>query len=149
MNDDSVANRIKIEGATPCIFVVNANQKLNSDIALDFKRILESGQIEFLIPFGKAQEEVLPNIKEYVASSDADTQFFYESPFLETQALINETASLMYEKKENTGAIVVREGSGQRKDRYSSCSYLNWMATLLEKDLFTQNNDYEFSVFIN
>ena len=35
MNDDTVASRIKIEGAKPCIFVINATQKLNSDIALD------------------------------------------------------------------------------------------------------------------
>lgn len=34
MNDDAIANRIKIEGANPCIFVINATQTLNSNIAM-------------------------------------------------------------------------------------------------------------------
>lgn len=149
MNDDAIADRIKIEGANPCIFAISATQKMNSDIALDFLRVLQNKQIDFLIPFNKAMEDVLPNIKEYAESPDPDIQFFYESPYLETQALINEATSLQYEKKEQTGAIVVREGSGQRKDRYTSCSYLNMFSTYLERDLFTDNNEYEYGIFIN
>lgn len=149
MNDDIIANRIKIEGSNPCVFVINATQKLNSDIALDFRRVLENKQIEFLPSLEQALEDVLPNIREYANAPDADTQFFYEAPFLETQALINETASLQYERKESTGVIVVKEGAGQHKDRYSSCSYLSNFSSLLEKDLFTNNDDYEYSVFIN
>lgn len=149
MNDDSVANRIKIDGAKPCIFVINASQKLNSDIAMDFWRVLNNKQIDFLIGFEKANEEVLPNIKEYVASPDANTQVFYESPFLETQALISETTSLVYEKKEQTGAIVIKEQGADRKDRYTSISYGSWFASALEKDLISKNEDYECSVFIN
>lgn len=41
MNDDNIASRIKIEGATPCIFAINASQKLNSDIAMNFRRVLD------------------------------------------------------------------------------------------------------------
>lgn len=149
MNDDIIANRIKIEGSNPCVFVINATQKLNSDIALDFRRVLENKQIEFLPSLEQALEDVLPNIREYANAPDADTQFFYEAPFLETQALINETASLQYERKDSTGVIVVKEGAGQHKDRYSSCSYLSNFSSLLEKDLFTNNDDYEYSVFIN
>lgn len=149
MNDDAIANRIKIEGANPCIFAITATQKLNSDIALDFRRVLENKQIEFLPSLEKALEEILPNIKEYVNAPDAETQFFYEAPFLETQALINESANLQYERKDTTGVIVVKESSGQHKDRYSSCSYLSYVSSLLEKDLFTNNDDYEYGVFIN
>lgn len=149
MNDDSVANRIKVEGALPCIFVINATQKLNSDIALDFRRILDSKKIDFLIPFEQANEEILPNIKEYVSSPDSVTQSFYELPFLETQALISETTNLIYEKKEQTGAIVIREQGANRKDRYTSCSYGSYFASLLEKDLVSKNDDYEFVTFIN
>lgn len=149
MNDDAVANRIKIEGALPCIFVINATQKLNSDIALDFRRVLDSKKIDLLITFEQASEEILPNIKEYISSSDAVTQFFYESPFLETQALISETTDLIYEKKEQTGAIVIHEQGSNRKDRYTSCSYGSYFASLLEKDLISKNDDYEFITFIN
>lgn len=149
MNDDSVANRIKIDGANPCIFVINATQKLNSDIALDFRRVLENKQIDLLISFEKANEDVLPNIKEYTHSPDAGTQFFYEAPFFETQELISETTGLVYEKKSQTGVIVISEQGSNRKDRYTSVSYGSWFASALEKDLVSTNEDYEYGVFIN
>lgn len=149
MNDESVANRIKIDGANPCIYVINATQKLNSDIAMDFRRVLENKQIDLLINFEKASEEVLPEIKEYISSQYAETQFFYEAPFLETQELISETTSLVYERKAQTGAIVISEQGANRKDRYTSCSYGSYFASLLEKDLLSQNDEYEYSVFIN
>ena len=149
MNDDAIANRIKIEGANPCIYVINATQKLNSDIALDFRRVLNNKQIDLLVSFEKASEEILPTIKEYINSPDADRQVFFESPFLETQAFISETTSLVYEKKEQTGIIVIKEQGNNRKDRYTSVSYGSWFASALEKDLMSANEDYEFSVFIN
>lgn len=149
MNDDAIASRIKMEGASPCIFVINASQKLNSDIALDFRRVLLADKIDFLIPFEQASEEILPNIKEYITSEDASTQIFYETPFLETQVLISESAELVYDKKEQTGAIVIHEVGANRKDHYSSCSYGNYFASLLERDLISQNDDYDFGVFIN
>lgn len=149
MNDDSIANRIRIEGATPCIYAINAVQKLNSDIALDFRRILDSKKIDLLVSFKQAQEDILPNIKEYVSSPDADLQIFYESPFLETQALISETTSLLYEKKAQTGVIVISEQGTNRKDRYTSVSYGSWFASQLEKDLISSSEDYEYSIFIN
>lgn len=149
MNDDSIANRIKIEGAKPCIFAINASQKLNSEIAQDFRRVLTTKLIDFLVSFDTALEEVLPKYKEYTSASDADTQFFYENPFLQTQELISETASLTYEKKEQTGAIVIKETGANRKDRYTSCSYGSYFASLLEKDLISNNDEYEYEVYIN
>lgn len=149
MNDDAIAARVKAEGANPCIYVISAYQKLNSDIALDFRRVLDANKIDFLITLEQAGEEILPNIKEYAEAIDADTQVFYERPFLETQALISETTGLVYEKKEQTGAIIIHEQGTNRKDRYSSCSYGSWMASQLERDLLSKNDDYEFGVFIN
>ena len=149
MNDDSVANRIKIEGAKPCIFVINATQTLNSNIAMDFRRVLNDKQIDLLVGFETASEEVLPNIKDYTSAADADTQIFFEAPFLETQAFINETTLLVYEKKEQTGLIVVKEQGANRKDRYTSISYGSWFASSLEKDLISANDDYEYTVIIN
>lgn len=149
MNDDSIANRIRIEGAIPCIYAINAVQKLNSDIAMDFRGILQNKKIDLLVSFEQAKEEILPEIKEYIISPDVDTQIFYESPFLETQALISETTSLLYEKKPQTGVIVVYEQGNNRKDRYTSVSYGSWFASQLEKDLVSQNDDYEYVTFIN
>lgn len=149
MNDDAIANRIKIEGANPCIFVINATQTLNSNIAMDFRRVLTDKQIDLLVSFEIASEEVLPNIKDYTNSIDLNGQIFYEAPFLETQAFISETTALVYEKKEQTGAIVIKEQGTNRKDRYTSVSYGSWFASALEKDLISANDDYEYTVIIN
>ena len=149
MNDEGYRNRIRIDGSTECIFVVNASQKLNSDIAMDFRRVLEAKKIDLPVTFEKAKEEILPDIKEYQSAIDGETQFFYESPFLETQSLISETTSLIYEKKEQTGAIVIREQGNNRKDRYTSVSYGSYFATQLEKDLISQSEEYEYATFIN
>jgi hypothetical protein len=149
MNDDNIAKRIRIEGANPCIFVVNATQKLNSDIAIDFRRVLESGKIDFLVSYEKASEEILPNIKEYVSAPYASIQSFYEAPFLETQELISETTGLLYEKKEQTGIIVIKEAGNNRKDRYTSCSYGSYFASMLEKDVISKSEEYEFLTLIN
>ena len=149
MNDESIASRIRIEGAIPCIFAVNASQKLNSDIALDFRRVLDSKKIDLLVSLEAASEEILPNFKEYTTAVDLDLQLFYESPFLETQALISETTGLLYEKKPQTGAIVISEQGTNRKDRYTSVSYGSYFASLLEKDLVSNDEEYEYSVIIN
>lgn len=149
MNDDGIASRITVEGANECVYAINASQKLNSDIAIDFRRVLVEERIDFLINFETASETVLSNIKEYITAPDADSQFFYERPFLETQEFISETAGLVYEKKPQTGVIVVSEVGANRKDRYSSVSYANLFASLLERELVTQSSDYEFGVFVN
>lgn len=149
MNDDGLANRIKVEGAEPRIFAVSASQKLNSDIALDFRRVLAEKKIDFLCTFETASEIILPKIKEYMSAPDADTQLFYETPFLETQAMISETTSLVYEKKDTTGVIVVHEQGKNRKDRYTSVSYGSYMASMLERDLVSRNEDYKYLCLVN
>ena len=149
MNNDTISNMIKVEGAEPRIFAMNASQKLNSDIALNFRRRLAEGKIDFLVNFETAKEDILPKIHEYVSAPDGDTASFYEVPFLETQALFAETVELVYEKKQDTGLIVVHEQGSNRKDRYTSVSYGAWLCELLERDLVSTNDDYEYSVFIN
>lgn len=149
MNDEGLANRIRVEGAEPRIFAVNASRKLNSDIALDFRKVLSEKKIDFLVTFEQASEEILPKIKEYMSAPDAETQLFYETPFLETQALFSETSSLVYEKGNETGVIVIHEQGKNRKDRYTSVSYGSYFASLLERDLISQTDSYEVGCFIN
>lgn len=149
MNDDNYRNRVQIDGAKECIYIINASQKLNGSIAEDFRQVLETQKIDLPVTYEKAKEDILPNIKEYQLAEDGNTQFFYESPFLETQALISETTSLIYEKKEQTGVLVIREQGNNRKDRYTSVSYGSYFVTQLEKDLLSQNSDYEYGTFIN
>ena len=123
MNDVNIANRIQIPSALECVYAINASQKLNSDIAFAMRKTLEDKNIEL--------------------------QFFYESPFLEIQQMVSEMTDLVYEKKEQTGVIVIHEQGSNRKDRYTSVSYGNWFANLLEQDLLSTNHGYEFCCLIN
>lgn len=149
MNNDEYKAMTYVEGAKECIYAVNATQKLNSDIAQNFKGTLQAQRIDLPVTFEKAKEDILPNIKEYLEAEDGETQAFYESPYLETQALISETTSLLYERKEQTGVIVVHEQGKNRKDRYTSVSYGDMFFTQLEKDLMNNIQEYEVGVFVD
>ncbi len=144
MNDENVANRIKIAGAKPVIFTINATQKLNSDIGMAMRNSLVNKQVDLLINYNRALEEILPNIKEYKEAIDINTQNFYERPFLETQVLISEMTSLVYERKEQTGVCVIHEQGANRKDHYTSLSYGNYFASLLEQDLLSEDSNYDY-----
>lgn len=148
-NNESIANRIQIVGAEPIIYAVVANERLNSEIAITTLNAFRDKKVDLLINFNSAQEEVLPKITEYTTAIDADTQLFYEAPFLETQELINEMINLTYEKKPQTGVIVISEKSTARKDHYSSLSYGIYFATELERDLLSSSMEYEFGIFVN
>ena len=84
-----------------------------------------------------------------MSAPDAETQLFYETPFLETKAIFSETSSLVYEKGNETGVIVIHEQGKNRKDRYTSISYGSYFASLLERDLISQTDSYEVGCFIN
>ena len=149
MNDENTANRIKSPGAEPCLFAIVASQKMNSDIANFTRNAFMDNMVDLLVSHNTALEELLPRIPEYQNAIDLDIQFFFEQPYLETQAFINETIELMYEKLPQTGIIKLSETSGNNKDRYTSVSYGIYFATCLEQDLLSESDAYEACVFIN
>ena len=140
MNDDDIASRIRIDGAQPVIYAINAGIRLNNDIAFCMYNTLESKQIDLLINSFDAQSEVLSHIQEYATSIDPEVQLFYEQPYQETQLLINEMQMLVYEKMEQTGLIRIVERGNNRKDRYTSVSYGNYFISLLEQDLLSKDD---------
>ena len=144
MNDESIANRVKIPNANSCIFAVIASQKLNSEIATTLKTTLQDNKLDLLIPYNKALEEQLPKIDEYRTATELSDQLFYERPYLETQEFIAETNGLLCERKEQTGIIVVSERGSNCKDRYTSVSYGNYFISLLEQDLASSNDNYDY-----
>lgn len=148
MNNDDYARVCIDPNAKACIYVINATQALNSEIAENFRKRLVEDKIDFLVNFNTAKEEILQNIKDYQEAFDVDTQIEFERPFLETQAMISECAELQYEKM-STGLIKIQEKGNNRKDRYTSCSYGSYFIDQLELDMFTQSNDYDYSVLIN
>lgn len=137
MNNDEYAKVCQDRSAKPCIFVINATQNLNSDIAIAFRKNLIENKIDFLVNYNTAKEEILMPNKEYVENltNDADKLATFELPFLETQLMVNECAELQYEKMQQTGVIKIFEQGNKRKDRYTSCSYGSYFIDKLELDL--------------
>lgn len=140
MNNDGFADRIKNPNAKPVIYAINATQQLNSDIAFEFRDTLTKGMIDFLVSYNEATEDIFPKSKDYI-TSQGEYRAFLEQPFFETQLLISETAGLVYEKMQQTGVVKIHEQGANRKDRYTSCSYASYMASLLEKDLYSKNKN--------
>ena len=149
MNDDTYADLVKNPNAKECIYVINASQQLNSDMAYGFRRNLSEGRINLLVNFNTAKEEILSENKDYINELDVERQFEYEKPFLETQALINEAGELMYEKNPQTGTVKVYEKGTNTKDRYVACAMASHFIDLLEQDLDSNSSDYEYSTLIN
>lgn len=142
MNNKEYAKVCQDESAKECIYVINATQQLNSDIAIAFRKNLLEGNIDFLVNNNTAKEEILSQIKEY---SDVDMQSQLELPFIQTQLMINECAELQYEKLPQTGLIKIHEQGSKRKDRYTSCSYGSYFIDQLELDLFGDSSNYDYS----
>ena len=149
INDDSIAQRVTVYGADPVVFVINGNAKLNSDIALCFRDVLETKRIDFLIPLNEAVDTVLQKNIAYNSAPDGETMAFYERPYLETQQMISETIALEYERGEQTGVYRVFEVGKNTKDRYTSLSYGNWFASLLEQDLLSDTSDCDYVPLAN
>lgn len=142
MNNDDIAARVTSSASTPNVYCIIASQRLNSDIAFNFRQMLNDKKIDFLINTGEATEILQSKYQEYL-TSDGNTQLFYESPYLETLLAIHEASELQYEKLEQTGQVRVKEIAGHTKDRYTSLSYGAWMASELSRDLMNYDDvDY-------
>lgn len=150
LNEDAIGeNRVRSAGAAPVMFLITASAKLNSDIATIMRETLVSKRIDFLIDYNTAVDDLLSKIPEYTSAPDADTMIYYERPYLETQSLISEMVALEYEVGVSTGVIRIFETGSNCKDRYTSVSYGNYFASLLEQDLLSESSEFEPGVFVN
>ena len=149
MNDKDIAKRVNVAGAVENVFTINASQKLNNDIAIALRGTLESHMIDLLVNLDEAKDILESHIPEYTSTPDVDVAVFYERPYLETQALINEMMSLEYTRNEQTGIITLFETGSNTKDRYVSLAYCNYFIGLLEQDLVGDTSEYEFCTLIN
>lgn len=138
MNNEEYAKVCQDRNAKECIYVINATQNLNSDIAVAFRKNLLEKKIDFLVNYNTAKEEILNFNKEYLENLNMNSEKIadFELPFLETQLMINECAELQYEKLQQTGVIKIYEKGINRKDRYTSCSYGSYFLDMLELDMF-------------
>lgn len=132
--------RTLVKNATPVIYPISGHAKLNSDIAVDFRDNLQRGMISFLVDTDVAEDYLSTKNKEFADADDVNLKFWYLHPYMQIEAMINETINLEYTI--SSGNIKVQEARNARKDRYTSCSYGSYFASLLEKQLLTYD-DYD------
>ncbi|MBO7461972.1 MAG: hypothetical protein J6T96_05200 [Bacteroidales bacterium] len=125
--------------APAVIYSIKANAQMNSDMAVSLRDCLKRGKLKLLISEIDGQEILLKN-KYYNRLSEEEKTMF-QLPYYNTTMLINETINLSYELV--NGKIRVSEPSGMRKDRYSSVSYGNYIASELEREILkpSRNDD--------
>jgi hypothetical protein len=139
-NNENMKNRALDQNALPIIFSVKINDRqLNHQIATGFKNTLQKSKISFLMSELEAKS-YLSEQHDYDKKSAEDKAKMLK-PFIQTTALINEAINLEYEV--NGGFIKVHEIGSNRKDRYSSASYGNYFANILEENLRGENDDYD------
>lgn len=149
MNNDTYAEVVRNPNAPSVIYAINATQQLNSEIAYSFRRSLMEHRSEFLVNYNIAKESILSENEDYMNEFNVEVQLEYERPFLETQAMISECAELLYEKSPQTGVVKIYEQGGNRKDRYTACSYASHFFDHLEIDMLSDSSDFEFGIFVN
>ena len=149
MNNDTYAEVVRSPNAPAVIYAINATQQLNSEIAYSFRRSLMEHRSEFLVNYNIAKESILSENEDYMNEFNVEVQLEYERPFLETQAMISECAELLYEKSPQTGVVKIYEQGGNRKDRYTACSYASLFFDFLERDVLTAGSEYEYCCLCN
>ena len=136
-NDDNMAQRCAIPGALPVIYTIKVTQaSLNHEIAMALKDSFLNKKIELLIDDSKGRDYLVENLGLLKKSSEEQARMI--APYIQTTSLINETINLEYRLL--NGYVKLEEKSTARKDRFSSLSYGNYLAKLLEQDLMKNRN---------
>ncbi len=140
MNDNDMADRCKDPNAQKVIYTVKPTLQFNGDAATSMKDCLRRNKLRLLV------DEVESNDKFSAMKSfqklSVEDQMLLQTPFNQTTLFINETINLSYGIV--NGKVRVQEQGGKRKDRYSSVSYANLFANLLERDLVKEESIEDF-----
>lgn len=143
INSEDMANRCTYQNAPKLIYSIKANAQLNSEIATGFRDVLRRGKLKLMINENDGREH-LKKIKGFDRLTE-ETKAQLVAPYLQTSALINEMINLEAEFNDN-GLVKLKEPSSKRKDRWSSVSYGNYVAGILEKKLHKDNEILDDSV---
>lgn len=137
-NDPDMAMRCKVKDAHRVVWSVKATASFNNDACVLLRNGIQNGNIELLVSEQEAEDILKDTVKGYNNMSISD-QVYLKMPYVQTSMGIFELIKLDHEIK--NGQIKVKEGTGMRKDRYSSISYSYWCANQLELRLKPKNDD--------
>ena len=132
-NDDNTVDKIMARGALPVIYSLKpASASINHNIIHSFKDAILKKKIKFLMNNSEAKNELIDDNNDLLKNQEELAKLL--KPYMQTTLLVNETINLEWSL--NGGHIKVFEKGNARKDRYSSCSYANYLADLIEKEEF-------------
>ena len=141
--DDKLKQELKDRtlgvNAIPVIFPILASQSLNSQIAVAFRGSLQKKLWSFLVSETDVEEFLIKNYKDFLTNDEETNRAFYLSPYVNTSLLIAECVNL--DMTLVNGMIKLVEKEGNYKDRYSSVSYLNFVASFFDKELLRETDN--------
>jgi hypothetical protein len=150
--DDKFRTELETEhtlgaNALPIIFPIIASESLNSQMAVFFRSSLQKKLWNFLITEGDAETFLVKSQKEFMKNSNDSTAYgFFLNPYVNTSLFINECIGL--DMILSSGLIKLKERPGNRKDRYSSVSYCNFIISQFDKELLRESQEQDnYSVF--
>lgn len=136
MNNSDLAERCREKNAPKVIYAIKANAKSNNDMAISLRAGFQNGYINLLVSEDTIEDKITKT-RGYSKMSEIE-QARMRLPYVQTTLLINELINLTHDA--SGGLIKVKERSGMRKDRYSSCEYGWALIQELSKELKPKTN---------
>ena len=137
--DDLISRTIDPQ-AIQCIIPIVGTSELNSLMWLDMQKKLNDNQIDFLIEDIAFEQRFEENKNYYSMTIEEKTEI--RLPYVQTMLLINEAVNLSQEWKD--GKVKLIEPRTGTKDRIVSCSYGNYVMSLIENKMSKNDNDEEY-----
>ena len=136
-NNPEISERCKVKTAKKVIYVIKANAKSNNDMYLALRAGFQNGYINLLMSDINIDEH-LSKIRGYGKLS-ANQKALMTLPYLQTTLMINELINLQCD---SSGVMIkVKERTGMRKDRVSSCMYGYAVCQILSAKNKPKNNN--------
>ena len=143
LNERAISN-----DAFECIYPIHGGAAINSDIASSFRSRLKSGLLNFLVDKNEQEDVYIRRKnKDMFSHDDITLKSYVLSPNMNTSLMINESISL---EMSRTGdeKIKLQERAGQRKDRYSSVSYGNYVVGIFENELLKDDSSDDLDTLL-
>lgn len=138
-------NRVISPNAIPVIYSVKTPIQLKSEMFLNMRNMLTSGEMSLLVDSDDGIDYLNKTYKFYkIEDNDLRTRMLQS--YAETSILINEAVNL--EQVVTQGYINLKEKSGRRKDRVMSLAYGLYYAKILEDEYKKQNDDLDILDYV-
>nr|WP_312985300.1 hypothetical protein [Clostridioides sp.] len=135
VNKNKLHNNIITKDNYPVIYEMQAYGQINHDCIIGLLDSFLKKKIKLPINDIEANDFLLE--KTDYAKKDSAEQVRMLLPYKQATLLVNELINL--EQQKNGKWLSVKEKGNARKDRYSSLSYGNYLANLLEEELKNKN----------